>query len=536
MSRHDLYKRLEPGPISAVCVSGLVVSIAAVCIFLGYILPRWKQHRKDSRPMSKYDDSTILTRRIKHYPSHPAIRPLLSKPSAAQILPTYNPRTESPFPDSPNFVKGFAHGPGRVNSAPQMLSSISSNGLFTPTRNNSNSQSIMSSQYHTVPRAVKSKLIAGDSDEFGDAKDFILAVPEPLAFKSRSSGRPPAVTRQLERHGTINTASPATSDKHLHPKKLFEALGRSNYRSSLCSSTSLKVDHRISDAAMAAREMDEALKEAIIQESDRNCNTGYSTEESKPNSSAGQISDPVSDHTTLHRLRSYRSLTGSKSPKLVRSGTLTRSRTPVTELSKVYDPEPEQQTVDSMSQPGQTHPAKGTMANDGFTTEVPSTDLSLTSSVSSSPSIVPFGAILQPEYKRKFSEPVTSRRALFVNQEQLRIRVRASSMYSRDTHGYSLNTTPLTPDFPSSVNGGMGEDYVNQKLAAGRESVKDRVNQFNQLTGQENIPLIRLSPALPLAKIEVGPPQHSSECREDSGQELTIGQGPGNAPGGATWI
>jgi len=277
------------------------------------------------------------------FPNHAIVKPLLKKPSATQILPTYNPRIESPFPTCPEpGLAGTLQGiQVRANSAPVAATDTSSNGLFTPVRGSMIGEDLAKSRYYTVPRGVDTKSFAGKSVDFGDAKDFILAVPEPLALKPRSAGKPPAVTRHLEKYGTPHSNSPSKSDKLLHPNKLFHAIQKNSIRSSYCSSTTMRIDRQESHSTSAvdATEMVDMVDKAIEEEAEHlqyihdNSDTS-----SKYSLHVGQSGEPATnaDLTALHRLRSYRSLTGGRDPMPVRTGTVTRSKTPIDELRRFY--------------------------------------------------------------------------------------------------------------------------------------------------------------------------------------------------------
>ena len=344
-----LQRRVDTGASFSIIFGVIAASVVLACAIWGFVIPQWRRKHPSNATRTKWNDGSILTsrrrpsRRIRTFPCHPAIEPLLSKPSTTQILPTYNPRIESPFPDSPNLgvARTLPHVV-RTHSAPVAATSMSSDGLFTPIKNRNTEEDRSKNNYHTVPRATDAKHFPGRSVDFGDAKDFILAVPEPLALKPREAGRPPAVMRHLEKYSTPHSNSPTGSDKLPHPNKLFRAVQSGNFRSSLCSSTSLRIDHRGSDAAavLAATEVEEAVNKAIEEEAGQCQYPQYSSNE---NSKADSEVDPPKEATiqdqsmtALHRLRSYRSLTGSRVPQLTRAGTVTRPKTPVDELRRFY--------------------------------------------------------------------------------------------------------------------------------------------------------------------------------------------------------
>ncbi|KAK5098603.1 hypothetical protein LTR70_002490 [Exophiala xenobiotica] len=336
-----LYRRVDTGVSFSIIFGVIAATVVLVCAVWGFIIPKWRKKHPANPSRTKWNDGSILTsrrrpsRRIRTFPSHPAIKPLLSKPSTAQILPTYNPRIESPFPDSPNqgVTRTLPHVV-RTYSAPVPTTSLSSHGLFTPVRRQNPGEDQFKNKYHTVPRASDAKNFPGRSADFGDAKDFILAVPEPLALKPREAGRPPAVKRHLEKYGTPHSNSPVGSDKHPHPNKLFHAVQSGNYRSSLCSSTSLRIDHRESDeaATLAAREVEDAVNKAIEEGAGQRQYPEYSSNES---SKASSVVGPHKEATDQ----------GSRVPQLARAGTVTRPKTPVDELRKFYTQDTRKEVV-----------------------------------------------------------------------------------------------------------------------------------------------------------------------------------------------
>ena len=399
---HHLQRRTDSGVTFSIVLGIIAAAVVLACAIWGFLVPRWRKKHAATPSRTKWNDGSILTSRrrpggrIRTFPSHPAIKPLLSKPSTAQILPTYDPRVESPFPDSPNpGLKGGLPDVVRIHSAPVISDSTSSGGLFTPARHNALEEDQSKSKYYTVPRTNNTKHFVGKSADFGDAKDFILAVPEPLALKPREAGRPPAVARHLEKYGTAHTASPADSDKLPHPNKSFRAIQNGDIRSSLCSSTSLWVDHRESDAAASAtREVEDAIEKAIEEESGQRQYLAYSSDSSK----ASTVVRPENNEfergdegiTAMHRLRSYRSLTGSRIPTLSRAGTITKPRTPVDELRRFYAPDAKHDVVPMARLPQQ-------MASSTALTVIDySSEYDSTSTPATSPTLPPTALLLLP--------------------------------------------------------------------------------------------------------------------------------------------
>lgn len=643
---HLLNKRLESGTTFSIIFGVVAAVVIVACALWGIALPEYHRNRGRKRPPStptiRWNTGSILTTRkrskfTRTYPSHPAVRPLLSKPSAAQIVSTYNPRTESPFPDGPAFPM-ISFSKTRANSTPPLATSVSSNGLFTPVKRSSSGDDESKSKYHTVPRAAYAKHLAIPSSDFGDAKDFILAVPEPLALKPRDAGRPPAVVRHLQKFGFNNTASPMSSDKHLHPNKLFRAVQKADVRNSFCSGTSMRVDHRHSDTAKDISSKDSfSNDESVIQEDPSEISyrsykdtvsSGPGEEVSTPAPKASNNLDSHDqDLAMVHRLRSYQSLTAGHVPKPSRAGIITRSNTPVEELRKLYARE-ERNAAGPSTQP----PSTGRLSTLLTSTEVGS-DFGSISTPATSPAFPPSNSNLLPyplHVKKSFepgsvresgiSNPFTIGTSVFgesshdvtstietddqrcdnkgtrgfyhagrrltkpppldirrdvkappsdtgnprrsftefshavfgplIKANGMRSRARASSMYSRDTHGISMVNTPVTPDFPTPASEVFPDRSVSSNQVKSQDSVKARIDEWTRrVEGNIVPPLPQIRHVSPMLKWSNTLAEEESE--EAKAQDATTGELPspngsplnqnnrrdGNyAPGGAVWI
>ena len=154
-----------------------------------------------------------------------------------------------------------------------------------------------------------------------------------------------------------------------------------------------------------------------------------------------------------------------------------------------------------------------------------------------------FGASVQDKPRRSVIQPEHFSDLPLTDQGERRIRVRASSLYSRDTNGYSLNTTPLTLDFPSPVF----DYFTGQELTnpfKGRGSVKDRINHWNSRLDRVNTPPVPQSP-LPSSLREYITDSADQTDNEDTEVHIismikekeppreALSQA---APGGAMWI
>lgn len=187
------------------------------------------------------------------------------------------------------------------------------------------------------------------SRDFGDAKEYILAIPEPLSVKSQDKQ---AGLVSIKAHSSVTDgklSSSATSDKVLHPNKLFEQIeaqgkidtSRGAIRSNLQNSTKLALcrgDDRFGEPVDPDR--------AVVFVPNDTFESGLDHNSQAPSTLGSLGSDDDDDETSphnpsiaaMHRLRTYRSLVGTPAPKpLTRAGTLTRPKTPVAEIRNLYD-------------------------------------------------------------------------------------------------------------------------------------------------------------------------------------------------------
>ncbi|KAK5088909.1 hypothetical protein LTR05_003132 [Lithohypha guttulata] len=617
LRKQQLVKRHNPGTTFTIIFCVIAVCVLLACAIWGFILPQWRKKHPPQPSRTKWNEGSILTtrksRRIGNaFPTHPAVKPLLSKPSTAQILPTYNPRVESPFPDQPE--PGISRSrkevePRTYSAHTAPLPTVSSNGLFTPVRRGENS-------FHTIPQATDARHHIGKSSDFGDAKHFILAVPEPLTLRSRDTDRPPAVTRHLEKYGTPYPTSLTGSDKLPHPNKLFRAIQGSDTRNSFCSTTSLRVDHRESDAAAAwaAKEVVAALDEAIQEGKEQR---KYSSDESsKLSHFIGQSHElPCATLSDLHRLYSYRSLTGSQPTKNIKAKSVLKLELPIHTLGRVHDREqgftaipmvslPQASTTSTMLTTGENSseiesistpatspimpPSKSCVlptalrpcnpndtasisalgkieheCNNTSTVLTQNKEGRLTEQRNSRgfyhpgrrtkpvPPSIHISSGSSPTYgrqqRRSLSDP--SHNIVVPVKGKLRSQVRASSMYSRDTDGFSLTPLPITPDFPSPLVDIFADQDVSGNPSTFRESVRTRIYKWHQKIESSTATLTlppskQTSPMISVRSIAghdgndtaVGAVPEDSKNQVEMVGERSHPDCDHSAPGGAVWI
>ena len=609
---HSLNKRTDAGATFSATFGALAASVLIVCAVWGFFIPRWRSKKARGRVSNRsihgvtFDGTTGA--QLTTFPPHPAVKPLLSKEIRDRNALVKNPQTERPSPSQRLSQPSPIYDPRRTSAI--VAATPSSNGLFTPQRQSVVDRRIAKNQFHTIPRASDARdfaEVSNVSNVYGDAKDFILAVPEPLILRPKDCTD--SVTADVDHSEPLVNVSPSTSNKLLHPNKLFTAVEKGEYRGSLYSTSSLRLDHRKSDLvrSMTVQEVTEAVDIALAEgKNDKD------TDGDMKNDEPYQQGD-----TAMNRLRSYRSLIGSRQPKLARAGTLSRPKTPVDDLRKFYSEGYDKEYVPMICLSREL--TQSTALTHGETT---SGSESL-STPSSSPTMVPSTLHLLPtplKPSRSFANTkqvdvvrsqssnttgsVTSDKDGGTNTDEeiidsenisatpkgmirgkkpvplkltagsismngrdsrrsmtdfgpilsppmfmpghLKSRVRASSMYSRDTQGHSLATTPTTPNLPSpmvdifSGHESFGNPYKN------RDSVRAQASRWEQFidsqstsslsntrtTSQSREPLISHA-----AKQGSRSDESLNSGLTEDAKNVSIGRRNSHAaPGGAIWV
>ena len=193
--------------------------VVAACILWGYYIPRWR--RKYGRPSStrfnctggaaKYGPSTPprAPRYVPHFPNHPGVRGLHKVSS----LPTYNPRTETPFSNSPQngeIINLRSLTPTPKPPAQRKKSST----LKRPTHDYELPKTPSTLSQLALTASIHNVSLDGD----GDFK-HTEHVEHPVA---RSAGRAPPLTNQLALFPTPRLNSVKRFDTLAHPNLLFE--------------------------------------------------------------------------------------------------------------------------------------------------------------------------------------------------------------------------------------------------------------------------------------------------------------------------
>ena len=187
--------------------------VVASCIGWAYLWPRWQN--RHPRPSStrfnciggaaKY---STPPRYAPRFPAHPAVRGLRKCPS--QGVPLYNPRTETPFPNSPQT--------GESVSLADLSSRASTEHSRTSRWNKGGSDYALPIP-PPIPRLLRSGHI------FSSLDGEILEIPPSVA---RPAGRAPSLSRQLTRFPMPSSTTKKRFDTLAHPNLLFEKIDKLN--------------------------------------------------------------------------------------------------------------------------------------------------------------------------------------------------------------------------------------------------------------------------------------------------------------------
>jgi hypothetical protein len=360
LPRQDLERRESSSSKTFIIIFVLViVFVAFICLFWGVLLPKW-QKRHPGRPSStrfnhlgraaKYGtgrpaslppsdrssnsinqlpSSRHLNGPPRRFPPHPAVptRSDQVPPRPPAAVKVYNPRTETPFPNSPPTTKPVSL-PGitpRPSASFGNLRSIDScRGPFSPTPIKS---STLENGTGGIGEATEMTVYTTGTG-FEDAKDYILAIPEPPALKPRGAGRPPPLTKQLEKFPIPQSSSYGSSNNEMHPNKLFAKLEQTSRKNSTSDATYTTKSERargntLSDISSQTSSI--FTKDKFYGDSRQQLQF---VQKKSPKSARGDFSTTSTSH--IHR-----------------TGTITRPRTPVAEYRELY----ERAAAEARSQP-----------------------------------------------------------------------------------------------------------------------------------------------------------------------------------------
>ncbi|EHY54709.1 hypothetical protein ABEF92_003970 [Exophiala dermatitidis] len=201
----------------------IALLVVLACLIWGIILPRYRK-RDVGLPTNRFVSQPRIIPQTQRFPSHPALlRGFRKKPST--VLRKCNPRTESsknpaqvnashhPFSDA-------SHHAASVLGAP-----VNSNGLFTPVKDRLPLRRGRAWARGRAFRWEKRTEAREDVtiDSVNGPQEYVIRMPEALVLKPRPAGRPPPLTRQLERF-PCPQSDPSGKGGLMHPVKLFQEL------------------------------------------------------------------------------------------------------------------------------------------------------------------------------------------------------------------------------------------------------------------------------------------------------------------------
>ncbi|KIW15348.1 hypothetical protein PV08_05394 [Exophiala spinifera] len=223
VNSRSLQRRDNPA-ISIAIIIGVVSVIIIIGIAIwGFLLPALCK-----KPPVRYSDEYLLNLRDRRNrppsPRPTLLRKILKKPKKS--VPRYNPRLESPFPSRPVPLSTLRYEPTPPPFSRTYLVNQSVNhngGLFAPARAQLPPRRDIDSGFSEV--LWKNEEVPNQKAASGlnGLHEYILPVPEPLPLKPRPAGRPPPLTRQLQKF-PIPTAGLSRKGGLIHPGKLFREL------------------------------------------------------------------------------------------------------------------------------------------------------------------------------------------------------------------------------------------------------------------------------------------------------------------------
>ena len=273
------------------------------------------------------------------FPSHPVVmrtfgRSPRSRPS--QEVERYDPRTTTPFPNTPpagHSVSLTSIKP--IPSSNSLRNKSTEDDVFTlPKASSSRRPAAREYQTPSTPR-IPNKFAGHDTtlSHYGDAADYILALPEPLSLEPKSAGKAPSLQKQINRFPVPESIS-IDSDKLAHPKKLFKRLEELNETQKMTdgshtnsldmSSLPDGVDTQVGSPTM--RKEQGIINQAMI------LGDGHTASMDRQ-AKTKDTKLSVNTHTKKPSWNPF----SNKQITVVRSGTVTRPKTPVAEIRGFYD-------------------------------------------------------------------------------------------------------------------------------------------------------------------------------------------------------
>ena len=310
-----------------------IVALVIICLCFAFACyPKWLTKRPTPTKFNGLTQLRSLSRSPPpQFPSHPVVmRNLHKKPS--QNVRRYDPRTYSPFPNTP--PKGDAVSLPSIkgaNSLAGLHKTSESDDPFSPVRARNCTTPIGHRYSIPTSRGTLTEMAdyAPSLPQYGDAADYILALPEPLVLQARSAGRPPPLTRQIEKFPLPESIA-IGSDKLAHPKKLFEKLEQ----------LGKEQEHSGQDQNLATTY--DVCEAGTSRPGPLQNRSG--TDDSKIMGAHGRNAPnpsietrPAFQTNDAHRKKPPWNPFASKASDIARSGTVTRPKTPVSEIRDYHN-------------------------------------------------------------------------------------------------------------------------------------------------------------------------------------------------------
>ncbi|KIY00041.1 uncharacterized protein Z520_04679 [Fonsecaea multimorphosa CBS 102226] len=306
------------------------------CVIWGIVLPKYRKRRGTHR-LGRYTVTPNYPAFSPppRFPSHPALLRGFRKPSETAVQ-RYDPRIESPFSNSPA-QSHTTHRPpqvGSVNTTGHTYGLSVPSQCWLSTRNHT--QTIWQGNLQSARQGA-----GGDPRNFTTFRgkhDYILPVPEPVVLKPRPAGRPPPLTKQLERF-----PFPVSSVGHkgglVHPAKIFQELElrKSDSTTDTFGTPSPAPQHSSQPTAVEMSVMGppakcRTLTADLRRELHKSVECKKHHVQQVGSSSVASVPSKNCDVARTPKTRHVR-----KQERLERMGTLTRPKTPVAEIRDWFD-------------------------------------------------------------------------------------------------------------------------------------------------------------------------------------------------------
>ena len=368
---HALQRRGDsPGRIFSIVFAIIAFLVVLGSLILVIVLPKFRKKPKQ-HPLSRYP----IVPNYPHpfgppprFPSHPAVlRGFRKHPTRPPRQ--YDPRVESPFPTSPTQLDHI-HRPLQDHS---VHATTHSGGLFTPPPCSFSTRTQKQGFPHQKLRAAGyvQRPDPREYTAFSDKHDYILPVPEPVVLKPRPAGRPPPLTRQLERFPMPLSSS--HKGGLMHPMKLFQVIEQRHSDTTLGSvgtpcpvAPNVKHPTARETTAMSAKVQGQPPSRPIKQESCKLIDRGTLLPEASPSLRKLEVQP-----TSVDAVERSKQPTTQKQERLERMGTLTRPKTPVAEIRDWFDRAASNATKEKSSSNRTYTPSSNPFATPGLSSTPP---------------------------------------------------------------------------------------------------------------------------------------------------------------------